>query len=150
MIRSAKTLSLLLVVFVLTACAGGGGPPPVLVNPLAPQTDREKAVDVRLEQLGYINKKPAKRIGYTRFSGWNYIDDQHITVTFGANKNFLIQFKAQCYDAQHAQTLRFDTVMSSITPGDRAYLGRSVRSMQPCWIDNIYTLEKKPREDKEE
>ena len=148
MIQSAKTLSLLLVVFVLTACAGA--PPPVLVNPLAPQTDREKAVDVRLEQLGYINKKPAKRIGYTRFSGWNYIDDQHITVTFGANKNFLIQFKAQCYDAQHAQTLRFDTVMSSITPGDRAYLGRSVRSMQPCWIDNIYTLEKKPREDKEE
>ena len=144
MIHPVKKLILVLSVLALVACAGAPGP--TLINPLATQTEREKALDMKLEKMGYINKKPTERIGYTRFSGWNYLDDQHIMVTFGANKHFVIKFKSQCYDAQYAQTLRFDTVMSSITPNDRAYLGRNVRSMQPCWIDEIYTIEKKPRE----
>ena len=144
----AKVLLFGLTVLAMTACATA--PAPVLVNPLAPQTDRQNAVDAKLDSLGYAAKTPTKRIGYTRFSGWNYIDDQHITVTFGANKHFLIRFKSRCYDAQYAQTLRFDTVVSSITPNDRAYLGRSSSSMQPCWIDSLFELEKKPREEKAE
>ena len=139
-----KKLLMGLTVLVLTACAGG--PAPVLVNPLAPQTDRQNAVDAKLDSLGFLGKTPVKRIGYTRFSGCNYIDDQHITVTFGANKHFLIRFKSQCYDAQYAQTLRFDTILSSIKPNDRAYLGRSPRTMLPCWIDSLFELEKKPKE----
>ena len=143
-----KTPLLYSAAIILSACASG--PEPVLVNPLALQTDAEAALDLRLEGMGYISKTSVKRIGYTRFSNWNYVDRQYITVTFGANKHFLIKFKSPCYDAQHAQTLRLDTVMSSITPNDRAYLGRDYRTMQPCWIDSLYSLEKKPREKKAE
>ena len=148
MARFLKIPLFCMLAIALGACASG--PAPVLVNPLAPESDLEKALDKRLNDMGYISRTPTKRIGYTRFSGWAYVDRQYITVTFGANKHFLIKFKAPCYDAEHAQTLRFETIMSSITPNDRAYLGRNARTMQPCWIDTLYELEKKPREKKAE
>ena len=99
-----------------------------------------------MDSKGYAGKTPAKRIRNSRFSGWSYIDRQHIVVTFGVNKNYLIGFKSPCRDAQSAHTMHFDTTMSSIIPGDRVMMGGSSRIMQPCWIDSIYELEKKPRE----
>jgi hypothetical protein len=144
-----KTSLLLVVTVAISACASAQKPE--LVNPLAPQADMENALDAKLNTLGYASKSPTNRIWNNRFSGWSYVDEQHIIVTFGANKNFLIRFKSRCFDAQQAQTMHFDTVMSSITLGDRVYLeslGRSLRPEQACWIDGLYELERKPREEK--
>ena len=147
MIQPAKKSLLILVVLAITACAGAPGPP--LVNPLVPQTDQENALDAILDSKGYAGKTSTRRIGNTRFRNWTYIDPLHITVTFGVNKNYLIKFKSSCHNADVAQTMKFDTVMSSIIPGDRVMMGRDTRIVQPCWIDKLYTLEKKPREKKE-
>ena len=143
-----KNLLLLLIAVAISACASA--PAPDLVNPLAPQSAIDKTLESQLDAMGYASKSPAKRVGYTRISGWNYVDRQHVTVTFGANKHYLIKFRSPCNDAQHAHSLRFETIMSSITRGDRAYFGGNRRTMQACWIDELYELEKKPREEKSE
>ena len=139
----AKSAFLCLVVLAIFACASA--PAPILVNPLVPQTDQENAVDVLLDHKGYAGKTPTRRIRNSRFSGWSYVDRQHIIATFGVNTNYLIKFKSPCHDAQSAQTLRFDTVMSTIIPGDQVFVGPGTRIERPCWIDSIYELEKKPR-----
>ena len=142
----AKSALLGLVVLAISACAST--PAPILVNPLVPQTDQEKAVDVLLDNKGYAGKTPTRRIRNSRFSGWSYIDRQHIIVSFGVNKDYLLKFKSTCRDSRSAQTMHFDTVMGSIIPGDRVMMGRDPRFVEPCWIDSIYELEKKPREKK--
>ena len=147
MFRITRIALPFLVALGLSACASSATP--TLVNPLVPQTDRDKAVDALLDSKGYAGKTPVKRIHNSRFNGWSYIDPQHIIVTFGVNKNFLIKFKSRCRHAESAHSMHFDTVMSNIIPGDRVFLGQNIRIMQPCWIDSIYALEKKPRGEKE-
>jgi hypothetical protein len=140
---------LLMASYFLIGCASEPATDPLDDNPLAAEAGLQGDLTARLNELGYVGKTSIKRIGYTRFSGWAYVDDTHITVTFGASRNYLIEFRSPCRDAQFAQSLRFDTHMSSITPGDRAFMGRDPRTMIPCWIDSLYELEKKPKEETE-
>lgn len=129
----------------LVACAGA---PAVVGSRSAGAPGGEETLAKRLDEMGYSDKKEIRRLSNFRLNGWNYVDNYHVVINFSPRKHYLIQFRTACYDLRSASSIGFKTTMSSVSRGDRLIVRDMGDWHQDCWVEAIYELTRKPREEK--
>ena len=135
------------IIFLLVACSGA----PAVVGSRSPGAPAgEAALAKRLDELGYSDKAEIKRLSQFRLNGWSYVDNYHVVINSSPSKHYLVRFRTRCHDLRQATGIAFKTTVGSVSRGDKMILQDLGERFQDCWVDSIFELTRKPREDKPE
>jgi len=130
--KRLKILGLSVLQCLLAACAS------------PPYDDESRPLEERLALLGFRQGEAVDSILGFNVSGWQYLDDHHITLESGVGRNFLIVFSRPCYNLRANNRIGYSTTGGSLTRLDKIV---SVDNGMPqaCLIGDIYRLEKLAR-----
>jgi len=143
-----NTRTLLLLVVISLLLLGCGGAPAVVGDRSAGAPGGEAVLADRLDELGYSSKTEIKRLSNFRLNGWSYVDAYHVIINAGPSRNYLVRFRVRCYDLRQAQSVGFSTTVGSISRGDKMIVRDFGERLQDCWVDSIFELTRKTREEK--
>ena len=130
--------------------AGCGGAPAVVGSRSSGAPGGEAFLAKRLDELGYSDKSEIRRLSNFRLSGWSYVDNYHVLINSGPSRNYLIRLRRQCHDLRQATSIGFETTLGSISRGDTLVILDFGDRLQDCWVDSVFELTKKPKEQEPE
>ena len=84
------------------------------------------------------------RIYTFRYDGWSSLGDQHLILSTGVNKSYLITFNHICHDLRFAQTIAIHKTGSSLMAKFDAISVPESMGIK-CFIKSIYKLTKEQR-----
>ena len=145
--KTRTFLTSVLTTLVLLACSGA---PAVVGDRSAGAPGGEAVLANRLDELGYSNKTEIKRLSNFRLNGWSYVDPYHVIINAGPSRNYLVRFRTRCHDLRQAHSVGFTSTVGSVSRGDKMIVRDLGERLQDCWVDSIFELTKKPREEQQE
>ncbi len=84
--------------FLLSACT---------TTQSGPQT-----VEQLLAKKGYTIGPPTDRVEQFRFTGWNYLDREHVMLTLPGSRHYLISLRVSCNSLYGAHVIDFSNIGS--------------------------------------
>jgi hypothetical protein len=145
-----NTRVLHLSIICLLVISGCGGAPAVVGSRSGGAPGGEAFLANRLDELGYSDKTEIRRLSNFRLNGWSYVDSYHVLINSGPSRNYLIRLRRQCHDLRQATSIGFETTLGSISRGDTLVIQDFGDRLQDCWVDSVFELTKKPKEQEPE
>lgn len=114
----------------------------------AKKEDSKKAVAYPEEikaELAERGLRLGERVGRIRqisISSWDRLDNQHLLLTVGVSKKYLMRLTHRCEGLSDGATLQFSTVGSDVTEQDQIRVTNDGMNRGVCQIDEIRKLEK--------
>lgn len=99
----------------------------------------------RLEKSGYRVTDETAEIQNYRLSGWNALDDRHLTINTGPGKRYLVTFRSPCRELRGSETIAFSNTVNRLTKFDKAIVRGNGGITENCFIESIHVLEKIPK-----
>lgn len=107
----------------------------------AEETEYSDRVLAELAQRELRMGEPVDRIMQHLISGWQRIDNQHLILTVGVSKQYLVRLYRYCRGMEHSESVQFTSVGSDLTDQDQIKVRNSL-GVDTCQIDEIRKLER--------
>lgn len=101
-----------------------------------------KSVEQLLAEKGYTIGEPTERIQQFRFTGWNYLDREHVIVSVTATRNYLVTLRVNCNGLFGAEVIAFSNTGSYLTRFDTLLVRDQSRILERCPIESMNELVK--------
>jgi hypothetical protein len=112
----------------------------------AEETEYSDRVLAELAQRKLRLGEPVDRILQHLISGWHRIDNQHMILTVGVSKKYLVRLNRYCRGLDNSESVQFTSVGSDLTDHDQIKVRYSM-GVDNCPIDEIRKLEKIEKEE---
>lgn len=130
-------LSILLASALMLAAAGTS-----LAAEDAGEGEYSEQIEAELAERGLRLGEHAGRLRHISISGWDRLDDQHLLLTVGVAKKYLMRLGRPCESLSDGATLQFSTTGSDVTEQDQIRVSVDGFDRGICQIGEIRKLEK--------
>lgn len=107
----------------------------------ASKTEYPEQIKAKLEERGLRIGEPVDELLQHNINGWNRLDNQHLILTVGVSKKYLVRLIRYCRGLEHNENVQFSTVGSHLTDQDQIRVRGSL-GVDRCQITDIHKLEK--------
>lgn len=99
------------------------------------------------EQLNYSFEGEIKNIDNFRIDGWNYINNQALTLDGSPGTRYLVTLRDRCFELRSAQVIATTSTSRRLTPFDKIIVNDAGVGKRFCQIENLYLLQRKKEDE---
>jgi hypothetical protein len=114
---------------------------PLLLGGTALADDKAPSLEERLAKRDYALGETVERIPDYRVDGWNYVDREHVIISGGVSRRYLLTLMTPCTDLSNAESIGFTSTGTSLTKFDTLVVGSAI-GPQRCAIKSIHALDR--------